>query len=549
MGLKDTLKLIQKVSEKYLIDKPYIVGGLPRDIYMAIPNVKTTDVDLTTNSPDVLRLGVLVADELNVTFELAEDGHITVFSDEFDLDFSSHFVSDKVVDYLNGKYLGLEEAFSRDFTINTLHQDLVNEKIVDPTEMGFQDIEDKIIRTPVPPEITLTDDPRRAYRAINLAIRYGFDIDPEIIDFVLHNQELFGPEKIKDKYITVKINKSLGIDSDLTIKLLKEMNLFDKVPLSGTFKDVLIEKKLLVDYLGPESKNLIKDSQLAHDWIQYSAQGLDYQELSEWWQHNANKMPGNYNSSYQSWDKWYMEHYRGPWQYQHHGPVDTLKIMQEELYNNGNNITYNNPLKSLRKNPNNFLNSQLPLEDHFEVSLKPGVNIENVSDDVKSFIEVLGREAKLMGMATPIITSGWRSIEEQAQIMGKNWKDNGGMKSGRRYLMNLYGEDYGGKVADVFEKHGIGEEGQALAIQVIKSRPIGSSHILSPGQAIDLSLTSGIKKVLDSIESKNLFNLKIVNESGSAGPHYHVTIKSKNDKKALIIQRKEEIKKLATTNY
>jgi tRNA nucleotidyltransferase/poly(A) polymerase len=247
--LGEVLKLTAEVADTYLIDKPYIVGGLPRDVYLKRNEIKTTDVDLTTNSSEVLRLGILLADELNVTFELSDDGHITVFTDKFDLDFSSHFVSEAVVDYLDGENKGLEEAFSRDFTINTLHQDLITRKISDPTGKGFYDINDKVIRTPVPAGITLTDDPRRIYRAINLAARYGYKIDKEITDFVLKSPELFSGESVKDKYITVKISKALKENEELTLSMLKELGLFKNVPLVGTFKDVLVKRKLLAEYL------------------------------------------------------------------------------------------------------------------------------------------------------------------------------------------------------------------------------------------------------------------------------------------------------------
>jgi poly(A) polymerase len=250
MKIDEVLKLVSEIADIYMLDKPYIVGGLPRDTYLKKDDIKTSDIDLTTNSPDVLRLGILLAEEINVTFDLSDDGHLTVFSDRFDLDFSSHFISDAVVEYLDGSYKGLEEAFSRDFTINTLHQDLVTRKIIDPTEMGFEDIRRKIIRTPVPPEITLTDDPRRVYRAINLAARYGYDIDEDIKIFVREEPELFGIENIKDKYISVKIIKALEEDPGITIKLLRELNLFRNVPLTGYFKDFLIENKMLANYLG-----------------------------------------------------------------------------------------------------------------------------------------------------------------------------------------------------------------------------------------------------------------------------------------------------------
>lgn len=261
MELKQLLAIISDLAKIYKIKKPYIVGGVPRDIYLKISNIKTTDIDITTNSNDSLRLGVLLADKINEVFDLSDDGHITVFSKTYDVDFSSNFVSEDVVKYLNGKYKGFEEAFSRDFTINTLHQDLTTGKIYDPTKQGFRDIKNKLIRTPVPPEITLTDDPRRVYRAINLAARYGFRIAPDLVRFVRENKDLFSSKNIKDNYAILKINKALEENEDLTIELLKEMDLFKVAPLSGKFKEILISKKYLSDYLNNYLFDSLQDDQ------------------------------------------------------------------------------------------------------------------------------------------------------------------------------------------------------------------------------------------------------------------------------------------------
>jgi tRNA nucleotidyltransferase/poly(A) polymerase len=250
MSLKQLLKTVQELSVRYKIDKPYIVGGIPRDIYLKIPNIKTTDVDITTNSNDSLRLAVLFADKINEVFEVSDDGHVTVFADKYDVDFSSNFISSRVKDYFGDRLKNklLLEVYSRDFTLNTLHQDLVTGNIFDPTKQGFKDIKNKIIKTPVPPEITLRDDPRRIYRAINLAARYNFNLDPELIKFTKSNIDLFTSKNIKDKYATVKLNKALIEDEQKTIDLLKELGLFKIVPLAGRFKELLISKKYLYDY-------------------------------------------------------------------------------------------------------------------------------------------------------------------------------------------------------------------------------------------------------------------------------------------------------------
>jgi hypothetical protein len=555
MALKEVLSQIDALAERYHIDKPYIVGGLPRDVYMKDIPLKTSDIDITTNSPEVLRLGVLIADELNVTFELSDDGHLTVFTDDFDLDFSSHFISDAVVEYLDGNSKGLEEAFSRDFTINTLHQELTTRKIVDPTGMGFDDINNKIIRAPVPARITLTDDPRRAYRAVNLAARYSFKIDDDIKNFTLNNPDLFKSENVKDKYVAVKVSKALKEDEEYTLALLKELGLFRNVPLSGTFKDVLIERKMLVEYLTELKPKTAADVPM--DWADYSAQSLAHKVLGEWWANNYSKIPGAWNQSYGSWVTWYMNKYRGEWGYVHKGPEETVEIMKQEAGITPKQIApvlqdkirTDEPAKKMRGRK--LLDqSRLPprarrylLTAGDKVTVKPGVNIENITPAAKTFLMELGNVAESIGAEIPIITSGWRSVESQAKIMAKNWKSNGGINGGRAYLEWLYGKDYGGQMASIFEQYGTGRRGQRLGVNVINSRNVGSNHISSPGKALDISVTRGIKDVLYSIKNSGRFNMKIVDETNTASPHWHVAIKGENFRATAIRLRKDMIKK------
>jgi hypothetical protein len=461
----------------------------------------------------------------------------------------------------------LEEAFSRDFTINALHQDLITGEITDPTRQGFDDIKAMIIKTPVPAEITLTDDPRRVYRAINLAARYDFGIAQDIKDFTIANPDLFSSENVKDKYIAVKIGKALKENQELTLSLLKELNLFKNVPLSGYFKDVLIENKILVDYL--ESSALDhKTAFMAGSWEQYESQGPAYQAVGSWWRNNSKKVPGSWDNSYTSWSNWYMDKYRGEWGGKHKSPEETLEVMKG-LGGKGWGLTSLIP-KSLRdgfKNRKDDLygllgiNDEVPAEERTperakeyvpvgdgKVYAKPGVNVENVTSAVKNFMEALGKKAAELGVETPIITSGWRSVENQAGLMGRNWNSNGGMQGGREYLVKIYGQDYGSQMADVFEQHGFGRESVDPAVRVIKSRPVGSYHIANPGMALDISLTSGIKEVLDTIKSEGVFDIKIVDETDTAGPHYHVSIRSENSRLASIRDRKERLRKLSTTN-
>lgn len=535
MSIKDTLSQIFKISEIYKIDKPYIVGGVPRDIFLQ-KKIKTPDIDITTNSADVLRLGILTADHLNVPFELSDDGRLEVFADTFNLDFSSNFISDAVIEYIEPKHKAFAEAFSRDFTINTLHRELNDDKFFDPTGMAVRDIKRKIIRTPVPPEITLKDDPKRIYRAINLAVRYDFDIDDAIVQFAISNNDLFAD--IKDKYITSKIGFALNQNSEKTIFLLKRLELFKNVPLVGSFKDYLIENKMLSEYLAGEA--ITKQANIANNWQDYSLQGPEYKKIEDFWKTNYLRFGEHSSPSFHSWARWYMSKYRGIWNRNHKGPDEVLRLMNEEMLSNKDGKEYDlkngkdfEPTESYSQpitisNTDKDLNGKSSIGGHYmsNVLKSKNADITNITDATKSFIRILGDTAKQMGAGTPYITSGYRSIERQAKIMLNNWLANGGMKGGRRYMTNLYGDEYGGSISDIFEKYKGTAEALSHAVSVVGKH--GGRHTKNPAEAIDLRVTPGIADVLFAIKNSGRFDMQILDETSVPGPHWHISVYKDN---------------------
>lgn len=261
MNLDDIFSLLENIASSNYIAKPLLVGGIPRDIYLGVSKDDYRDIDITTNTPDVTRLGITFAENTKSNFLMFEDGHLTVHHQDYSYDFSSNFISDKVVDYLNNNLNIYDQKFyeiySRDFTINTLHKEFFSDKILDPTRVGIDDCNNKIIKTICPPEITLVDDARRAFRAIEFATRFGFQIDTNIINFIKENLELFSIEKnpiIKESYVSGIIFKSLENNSEKTLSYLIESNLFYNIPLVGKFKEELIKKRLILKYLDNNKK-------------------------------------------------------------------------------------------------------------------------------------------------------------------------------------------------------------------------------------------------------------------------------------------------------
>lgn len=72
-----------------------------------------------------------------------------------------------------------EDAFRRDFTVNALLYDPVENEYADHTKMGRKDLEEKIVRCIGDPMVRFEEDPVRILRALKLAGQYGFSIEKE----------------------------------------------------------------------------------------------------------------------------------------------------------------------------------------------------------------------------------------------------------------------------------------------------------------------------------------------------------------------------------
>jgi len=256
MNLENIYSKILEICKDNYIVEPYIVGGIPRSLYIN-SNEDPRDIDITTNNSDITRLAITTASELKERFKFFQkDGHVSIYIKNMILDFSSNFISEEAVDYitkeLNIKDEKLFEVYSRDFTINTLHKRFFEDEIFDFTNKGKEDLDKKILRTPVPARITLNNDFRRIYRAISFAARFGFKIDDEIIDYVKNNREKFTGENkwvLKEAFMTSIIGEAINNDPDVTMYYLEEMNLLPTVPMSGVFKEELIKRRLVNKYL------------------------------------------------------------------------------------------------------------------------------------------------------------------------------------------------------------------------------------------------------------------------------------------------------------
>ena len=117
-----------------------------------------------------------------------------------------------------------EDILRRDFTINTLLENLHTGEIMDLTGCAMTDIEAGIIRTPTDPQTTFYDDPLRMLRAVRFAVRLGFDIEEETCKAILRDAPrlaIVSRERIRDEFVKILLSDQPGMG----LRMLKELRL------------------------------------------------------------------------------------------------------------------------------------------------------------------------------------------------------------------------------------------------------------------------------------------------------------------------------------
>ena len=98
-----------------------------------------------------------------------------------------------------------EDAFRRDFTINALFYDIATFSIIDYVS-GLDDLRDRVVRSIGDPDLRLREDPVRMLRAIALAARLDFTIEPMLLQAIrTHRQEIAksSPARMMEEYYKI----------------------------------------------------------------------------------------------------------------------------------------------------------------------------------------------------------------------------------------------------------------------------------------------------------------------------------------------------------
>lgn len=124
-----------------------------------------------------------------------------------------------------------QDAKRRDFSINSLFFNIETEEVEDFTNHGIEDLKNGILRAPQDAKKMFLDDGLRILRAIRFATRFGFELDPELINAAKNPvvQDAL-QKKISRERIEIELRKMLGgQDPVRAMRLIKELGLLDYV--------------------------------------------------------------------------------------------------------------------------------------------------------------------------------------------------------------------------------------------------------------------------------------------------------------------------------
>lgn len=260
----------------------YVIGGFVRDYLLQRDSKKDIDIVAIGSGIDLA---------LAVSKRIKNQPKVQVFKnygtamlryDDIDVEFvgarkeSYHFESRNPV--VEDGTLE-DDQKRRDFTINALALSLNKENfgdLIDPFE-GVKDLNNKIIRTPLDPDITYSDDPLRMMRAIRFASQLDFEIEKDSLEAITRNHNrisIISGERIVDELNKIILSKtpSLGFvhlyKTGLLDILLPELTALNQVEeIEGhSHKNNFYHSLEVLDNISKNTDNLwLRWAALLHD--------------------------------------------------------------------------------------------------------------------------------------------------------------------------------------------------------------------------------------------------------------------------------------------
>ena len=290
LGL-DLYRVIGLEADRLGIDA-YAVGGVVRDHLLQRP---CTDIDVVCvgrQEGGEVHIGIQLA---HAASEVLGGSHVSVFKNfgtasfrytadgrEYELEFvgarrESYSRDSRKPIVENGTLE--DDQRRRDFTVNALAVCLNHDRLgelIDPFG-GIRDLDAGILRTPLDPDITFSDDPLRMMRAVRFAAQLGFRIADDTFEAIGRNAKRI--EIVSAERITTELNKIMvSANPSLGLKLMQKCGLMQLVmpeisALQGVetvdgkgHKDIFFHTMQVLDNVAGMSDNLwLRWAALLHD--------------------------------------------------------------------------------------------------------------------------------------------------------------------------------------------------------------------------------------------------------------------------------------------
>ncbi len=274
-------EVISQASQELDVDS-YVIGGFVRDFILGRDFKKDIDVVAVGSGIELaLKVSQLLPNKPKVQvfktygtamlrFEDTEIEFVGARKESYNLDSRNPIVENGTLE---------DDQNRRDFTINALALSLNKGnfgELSDPFN-GLEDLKNKIIRTPLDPDITFSDDPLRMLRGIRFATQLGFEIEGESLQSITKNAERI--KIISGERIVDELNKILSTEkpsngflllykTGLLVIILPELTALNSVEeIEGqTHKNNFYHTLEVVDNICPNTDDVwLRWSALLHD--------------------------------------------------------------------------------------------------------------------------------------------------------------------------------------------------------------------------------------------------------------------------------------------
>ena len=274
-------QVISQASQELNVDS-YVIGGFVRDLLLKRDFKKDIDIVAVGSGIELaLKVSQLLPNKPKVQVFKTYGTAMLRFGDT-----EIEFVGARKESYQSNSRNPIVENGTleddqnrRDFTINALALSLNNEnfgELSDPFN-GLADLENKVIKTPLDPDITFSDDPLRMLRGIRFANQLGFEIEENSLKSIAKNAErikIISGERIVDELNKILLTDKPSIGFMLLFKtglldiILPELTALNQVEeIEGhTHKNNFYHTLEVVDNICPNTDDVwLRWSALLHD--------------------------------------------------------------------------------------------------------------------------------------------------------------------------------------------------------------------------------------------------------------------------------------------